>query len=258
MSRNATFDPRAVEVAHAVGAETSAEMVIVFGSRARGDYAPESDIDLLVLTSLPTDNEFYMRASGTAFSTMYNLYDPPVNVEILPMKLSDFHGQRVSPNHVAGQAYRDGVTMYGEPPSYPPVEPDNWPDIKQRFTMAGRHLRGLEFNIEGEMYQELIGFLAQQVVENILKGWISALGAQYRNEHDIKILVSIVCQNAAVDQADAGANLSWLTHYAVEYRYQGAVMGLEDPAGLLREVSDLFYAVRERVIKLTGREDVPC
>lgn len=257
MSHSATFDPRAVEVAHAVGEETSVEMVIVFGSRARGDYAQQSDIDLLVLTSLPTDNEFYMRASDTAFSTMYNLYDPPVNVEILPMILSDFHGHRVSPNHVAGQACRDGVTMYGAPPSYPPVEPDNWPDIKQRFTMAARHLRGLEFNIEGGMYQELIGFLAQQVVENILKAWISALGAQYRNEHDIRTLVNIVCQNAPVDKADAGANLSWLTHYAVEYRYQGAVVGLEDPAGLLSEVSELFYAVRERAIELTGRKDIP-
>ena len=35
-------------------------------------------------------------------------------------------------------------------------------------------------------------------------------------------------------------------------------MGLEDLTGLLLEVSDLFYAVRDRLIELTGREDVPC
>lgn len=254
---SAAYDQRALQVAQAVCRATTSEMVILFGSRARGDYRPESDIDLLILTDSSPDRDFHDRASRAAFLAMDRLYAPPVDVELVPMCLRDFHRARVSPNHVAGQAYRDGVTMNGDPPPYPPQAADNWPDIQQRFTAAWRNLRGLEINIAGDSPQEIIGFLAQQAVENVLKAWVSALGDEYRNVHSIASLTQIVRQHASEDNTDAGEALSWLTQYAVQYRYEGAKVSMDDPTGLLEAVTELCHAVRNRVIELTGRNDVP-
>ena len=50
-------DPKACAVARAVGDEVHPDRVILFGSRARGDFGPDSDVDLLVITdSGPRDN----------------------------------------------------------------------------------------------------------------------------------------------------------------------------------------------------------
>ena len=255
---SAMHDLRPVEVAQAVYQATRAEMVLVFGARARGDYGPDSDIDLLVLIDhMPQLDEMYAQASDAAFPVMRTLYEPPVNVEFVVMGLADFHRDRAAPNHVAGQAYRDGVTMRGEPPPYRPVEPDYWPDIKERFSAAARSLWDLEVTIKGGATQEAVDFHAQQTVENLLKGWISALGARYRNEHDIKALAAIVSQHSGASAAETGAGLSWLTAYAVDYRYKGVVVTMLDRPGLLREVSQLHSAVRDRVVALTSRRDLP-
>ncbi len=252
-----THDIRAQAVAQAVFEALSPDLVILFGSRARGDYRPDSDIDLLILSSEP-NREFHAAASRAAFSTMRKLYDPEVNVEFLPMTSQQFHRARVAPNHVAGQACRDGVTMDGLHPPFPPAsEPNDWPDIEQRFTVAWRNLHDLKLNIAAGASQELIGFLAQQTVENILKGWISALRDHYRNLHDIADLANIIREHSSESNTDAGESLAWLTQYAVTYRYEGASVEMDSPEELLTAVTKKCLNIRERVVFLTSRKDVP-
>ena len=252
-----THDIRAQAVAQAVFEAIQPDLVILFGSRARGDYRPDSDIDLLILSSEP-DRKFHDKASCAAFSTMRTLFDPEVNVEFLTMTSQRFHTARVAPNHVAGQACRDGVTMDGAHPPFPPVgQPNDWPDIEQRFTAAWRNLRDLDLNIEAGSSQELVGFLAQQTVENVLKGWISVLGAPYRNLHDIADLANVIRQHPSEVDTNAGESLTWLTKYAVTYRYEGARVEMESRADLLEAVTHLCNAIWTRAVVLTGREDVP-
>lgn len=45
-----------LEVAHALKSELPVTQVILFGSKARGEGRPDSDIDLLILTRGPVDN----------------------------------------------------------------------------------------------------------------------------------------------------------------------------------------------------------
>ncbi len=252
-----THDIRAQAVARAVFEAIQPDLVILFGSRARGDYRPDSDIDLLILSSA-LDPEFQDKASRAAFSTMRQLFDPEINVEFLPMTSQQFHKARVAPNHVAGQACRDGVTMDGEHPPFPPAgKPDDWPDIEQRFTVAWRNLHDLKLNIEAGASQELVGFLAQQTVENVLKGWISALGDPYRNLHDIADLTNVIRQHPSEVDTNAGESLTWLTKYAVTYRYEGARVEMESPADLLEAVTHLCNAIWKRAVVLTGRKNVP-
>ena len=44
-------DPHAVNIARAVQQAVHPDVVILHGSRARGDYRPDSDVDLLVVFS---------------------------------------------------------------------------------------------------------------------------------------------------------------------------------------------------------------
>ena len=254
---SASHDIRAQAVAQAVYEAVQPELVILFGSRARGDYRPDSDIDLLILTAEP-DRDIGAASLKVAFQAMREVFAPEVNVEVLSMTFRTFHNARVAPNHVAGQACRDGVTMNGEPPPFPAVsEPDDWPDIEQRFTVAWRNLRTVAILVAAEGPQESIGFHAHQAVENALKGWISALGSRYRNQHAIDELIAIIRRHSSEDNMRAGESLVWLTDYAVKFRYEGANEEMEDPTGLLEEVSDLCCSIRERVVTLTGRQDVP-
>ena len=102
------------------------------------------------------------------------------------MSVVDFHYGRRARNHVAGQAVRDGFDTNGDKVNYDNPEPSNWPDIRQRIVNAKRCLSDLKVLTEDpRSSQELIGFTAQQALENALKGWISALDADYVNTHDL-------------------------------------------------------------------------
>ena len=96
-------------------------------------------------------------------------------------------------NHVAAQAARDGVNMNGEKQEYEPdPESFDWGDIDQRVINTDRELITLEGLIEGNLPQEAIGFHAQQAIENMLKAWISAVGLEYKNTHDLEELLGII------------------------------------------------------------------
>ena len=103
--------------------------------------------------------------------------------------------------------------------------------------------------------QEVIGFHAQQAIENILKGWISALDDEYGNTHDLSKLMAIIRMHPAEDESDAGERLRWLTNYAVEYRYWGVEVHMDDRNELLRIVSETVFAIIKRIGELTGSEE---
>ena len=247
-------DPRACAVARAVGEAVHPDRVILFGSRARGDFTPDSDIDLLIITaSDPVDQQTYQRTSAAAHRKVEELYGDSISVDLLRMSAGAFDDGRRARNHVAGQAVRDGFDAKGDKVIYNNAEPTNWPDIRQRIANAKRYLSDLEVLTENpRSSQELIGFTAQQALENALKGWISALDADYRNTHDLMKLIAIVRQHAAENDTSAGERLAWLTEYAVRYRYAGAAVVMDDRFELLAAVTEIVAAILARIRALTA------
>ena len=134
-------------------------------------------------------------------------------------------------------------------------EPDNMPDIRQRIDNADRLLDDLRINVVNRASQETVGFLAQQALENILKGWISALDDDYGNTHDLSELMKTIRMHPAEDQSDAGERLRWLTDYAVKYRYLGAIIEMDDRRELLRVMSETVSAIIARIRILTEGAD---
>ncbi len=245
-------DPRACAVARAVEEAVRPDRVILFGSRARGDFRPDSDIDLLIVTGPgPVDRRAYQRTSAAAHHKVEELYDEPMGVDLVHLSEDAFHDGRRARNHVAGQAVRDGFDANGDKVNYDNPAPTNWPDIRQRIANAERELRVLNILVEGNADQEAIGFHAQQAIENALKGWISALDDDYRNTHELGKLVAIVRRHPQEEDTPASEQLTWLTSYAVEYRYEGAQVQMDDRFELLAGTTETVQAIIDRIRTLT-------
>lgn len=239
-------DPRACAVARAVEEAVQPDTVILFGSRARGDFRPDSDIDLLIVTSAgQVDQRAYQRTSAAAHRKVDEVYDQPMGVDLVHLSEDAFHYGRRARNHVAGQAVRDGFDANGAKVSYDNPEPTNWPDIQQRITNAERELRVLNDLVEANSAQEAIGFHAQQAIENALKGWISALDAAYGNTHDLADLMEIVRRHPQENDTPAGEQLTWLTSYA------GAQVSMDDRFALLAGATEAVQAIIARIQTLT-------
>ena len=248
-------DPKACAVARAVGEAVHPDRVILFGSRARGDFSPDSDIDLLIIGSGAVGAQAYQRTSVAAHRTVEELYGDSISVDLVRMSERAFRDGCRARNHVAGQAVRDGLDANGDKVSYDNPEPSNWPDIRQRMANAERELGVLKILVEANAAQEAIGFHAQQALENALKGWISALDADYRNTHDLTKLIAIVRQHPAESATSAGERLAWLTEYAVRYRYAGAEVVMDDRFELLAAVRETVAAVLARIRALVAPEE---
>ncbi len=249
-------DPKACAVARAVGEAVHPNRVILFGSRARGDFSPDSDIDLLIITSPgPMDRQTYQRTSAVAHRKVEELYGDSIVVDLIRMSEGAFHDGRRAHNHMAGQAVRDGFDANGDKVTYDNPAPSNWPDIQQRMANAERELGVLKILVEANAAQEAIGFHAQQALENALKGWISSLDAEYRNTHDLTRLAAIVRQHPAENDTSAGERLAWLTEYAVRYRYAGAEVVMDDRFALLAAVRETVEAILARIRALTATEE---
>ena len=241
-------DPRACAVARAVEEAIRPDRVILFGSRARGDFRPDSDIDLLIVTGPgPVDRRAYQRTSAVAHHKVEQVYGEPMGVDLVHLSEDAFHDGRRARNHVAGQAVRDGFDANGDKVNYDNPTPTNWPDIRQRIANAERELRVLNILVEGNADQEAIGFHAQQAIENALKGWISALDTDYRNIHDLAELISIIRRHPQERDTPAGEQLTWLTSYAVEYRYEGAQVQMDDRFALLAGTTETVQAIIDRI-----------
>ena len=253
-----SHDPKARAVAKAVYDALNPRSVILFGSRARGDFRRDSDVDLLVITDGDyLNNDEYMAACDAANAKSAEMYGvrSMLGVDVVTMSADKFRDCRRAKNHVAGQAARDGVDMNGEPVPPDGQPPDNSPDIRQRIINARRELRTLNILVDADADQEPIGFHAQQALENALKGWSSALNDEYGNTHDLANLAAIVRNHPDENESDAGERLFWLTEYAVTYRYAGAVIEMDDRHELFRIVSETVSAIIGRIELLTESAD---
>ena len=252
-------DPRAVAVARAVYEAVRPESVILFGSRARGDYREDSDVDLMLICDGCMSNEDYMKAQRAAGQAVRNVYRTHHGVDLLPMDKSEYLRCRGGINHVAAQAARDGVDMNGDKEEYEPDRGQNfdWEDVRQRVINMDRNLKDTGAMIAAGVSQEAIGFHAQQALENILKGWISAIGERYENTHDLEELMGIIRSVPEEWDTPAGEELKWLTRYAVRYRYTGAVIEMDDPVELHRTIARTVLAIEARIKKLTGVAELP-
>ena len=234
--------------------EVDPEQVILFGSRARGDARPDSDIDLLIIESEPFGDGRSSYAEEVRIGRA--LPATPVAGNILVYSRDEIERWRGSLNHVAARALREGRVMYrrdwgapstaSRPCSVRDGEPR--PDIDQArllVHMAKGDIQVLHATANpAEVPDEPFGFHIQQAAEKCFKAWIAMLGEEYPLTHDLgKLIDAIRRRDATVSQHD---DLVRLTAFAVKYHYARfpETAGRIDRPAAIRQVEALMRHVR--------------
>ena len=182
-------DPHAIAIAKAVQEAVQPDTVILFGSRAVGDYRPDSDLDLLIVTD--QKHRISARLEAEHVARHYMRANPPeLELGIIAMDRQTFDYCRRANMHIAGQAVIYGVVMSGEQMDYryhhEDEYPEHWPETRQRIRRAEEYGYNLNHFVETDYYDKtLIGQAAEKALENALKGWLSSLQDTGRYGHAI-------------------------------------------------------------------------
>ena len=254
------YDRRVHHVARVAAQVARPLSLYLFGSRARGDYRPDSDIDLLMVMRQPCDPQTYGQTGVDAHRVIRAVYGRALDLDLLAQTQQTCLAMARARNHVVRQARREGVLMYGA--SLPPYDEneltENWPDVLERIRATQSALNTMAYLLDGDPSTERwFGFLGQQALENALKGYLAALDMRYDHTHNLLKLIEQV--NALADstlQEPSAQWLKWLDQYAVEYRCAGATQGdIADRRTFYDDIQSVVADIRHRILTLTGRSD---
>lgn len=97
-------------VVHAIVTSVQPDGVILFGSRARGDFRADSDFDLAILAP---DGVLRRRIAMRAYESLAAVADRSVAVDIVVLTPSIMAAERDLTGSVARAVSREGVFLYG-------------------------------------------------------------------------------------------------------------------------------------------------
>jgi predicted nucleotidyltransferase len=101
------------QIVDAIRSEIEPAAIILFGSYARGEATPASDIDLLVLRRDDyRPGESRRDEIGRLYRTVSRVCAIPK--DILLFSLAEFHDWKDTTNHMLSAAAREGHLLYGE------------------------------------------------------------------------------------------------------------------------------------------------
>ena len=119
--RRKTCDKKSLAVAYAAlkHAQPAGELLILFGSRARGDHHPRnSDLDLLLITSETPAGEAEIRLHKQIQIASDLTYDDYVHIDLHCMTKEEFIAERRFVNSLASNAIKEGIPFPHNPASY--------------------------------------------------------------------------------------------------------------------------------------------
>lgn len=252
-------DPLALRIVRQIADVVSPYHVVLFGSRARGDWKPHSDIDLVIIgTGEGRDPQQANRARLTARKLASETYGKSIGVDVMyatPGALASFRG---SLNNVLGHITREGVTMDGSPYDPNPAMPDgdaDWLDIINRLGDAFRHVRHLDmevaepFSLSRDKY---LSHTAQQALEHCCKALLTALGATYPRTHELADLFDLV--HAQDPTIPLPRQHLWLSEFAGGGFYASLETPIAEPHELVADIHQACEMMISHILQLTGRD----
>ena len=90
---------------------THLRQIILYGSYARGDFRPDSDIDIMILLDL---SDLELKAYSQKLSYMTYDFNMDYNIDIKPISKSEAHFNKWIVNYpFYSNIHREGVILYG-------------------------------------------------------------------------------------------------------------------------------------------------
>ena len=247
-------DPRAVRLAQTLLQQVHADNVVVFGSRARGDWNRYSDIDLLVVQA--PDSE-WDKIRAKAHELARSLFGKGMNIDLVHRTHRECHIQiQHSVNGIAAVALREGAAAapYPQPLNEPDPEPD--PNLEEsgemelRMASANESYGLMQYALDGGWESDSVAVHARQALEQALKALISAQGSPYPHGRKLGHLR----RAAGLDTLTLSRNLDQLDQYAGGDAYRMARNPIADFASAANDVTDDLVYIYAQIERLTGTD----
>ena len=104
-------DPQALDVARWVHKKAGAYATYLFGSRARGDYRSDSDIDILLITPGEEDENWLDALEEEARQAQQEQHGMKTGIDVLSMTPEEFNRRRRLINNLAWTIAREGILV---------------------------------------------------------------------------------------------------------------------------------------------------
>ena len=194
------------------------QRVILFGSKARGEAGPDSDIDLMVVVDDHTPPE---KLSLAARAEVRRNYRRPADV--FPIRATVFERDRSIIGTLAAEADIDGIVVCGSPKGPRPMKT---PDPRARWQVVERWLRVAANGRQTIMVclgadPPLVAsaaFHCQQAAEKLLKGFHVLAGKRFRKTHSLEDL-GAAAEASFPDIADLVTAVRAWTSWVGVFRY---------------------------------------
>ena len=262
-TENIRHDPLALEVVRLMDETLRPMDMMLFGSRCRGDWTEDSDIDALaIFDGEHPGSENYQETLKIGRAKALELYGHTIGIDLAVYSIEQFDRMRRAKTHMAWNVAREGISMrrrgeddYGN--EYPePETPDNWPDIERRYLNAQRHLDDAEGMLEMGLSRESVGWQLQHAMENALKGFLSHMNhpdeergnwTSWTRSHDMELLQDLVRQYESGKEILGSGDFSELTEYAVKFQYDGMEKQLAE--------SDVYRTVSSTIERFLNQSE---
>ena len=148
------------------------EQIILFGSRARGDARPDSDVDLLVVEAEPFGEN--RNCAEESLRLRRALGAQGVDKDILVCSLDDLEYWRDSLNNVLPRALREGAVLYERPKPAAAL-----------LQAAERDFNAIRRMLDPDIHDLVFDQHVRQAADTLLKAWICLLGRPYPHQQDL-------------------------------------------------------------------------
>ena len=242
----AEADTSALAVVRAVFDEVQPVQAILFGSRSRGDYLTDSDIDIAIITTDPVPENRRLDVDDIAARAAVALHPNSPSTDVSFLTVDQLQIGKVKKNTLANSIAKEGKPIMdgGTTSSDAGFDEEavNWDDVDARLRSAQEAVTDLEVLVSNHRASDrAIGYFGQQALEHAYKALIAAHGETYptggRDGHNLRILTSRIQEILGQDFQVPGMNWQSLTAYAGSGRYEDDQPPLGDRQLLSREIA---------------------
>ena len=255
-------DTRALQVAKALRDAVDVECVILFGSRARGDWTERSDIDLMIIE--PDTSELIPRMTEiqqTAGELVSLAYQHVVEIDFVYLSRAEYERKSVHTlNHVARFAGREGIPVPRSPESFIrddgmsyEVDPSDEPTERRlRIAHANMYYRAMHGMMDLGITDRVTVSNAHQTLEHAMKALISAQGHEYAHTHFLDTLAADINANDPNLNLRYNSDLGQLSNFAGGNRYGPLLTPVSDYTDLANRLTNDLISIYDEIARLTG------
>ena len=239
------------------------DQVYLFGSQARGEARPDSDVDLFVVVP-PCDGSPYQTARDAYQATRRHT----IWIDVHVITRDDLAWRLRSPASLPCTVLREGQLLYAAPnadlPEIPPDSGRQWPerDTTDGCRMTPESLREAHEWIDGADRDLIVArrmleappvpvgtiYHAQQAAEKALKAFLTLHGRPFARTHELPPLIA-KCERIDPAFAAHRAAAATLSPYFIAGRYPNAPKAptLVQAQQALPLATDIVELVRESI-----------